>query len=65
MKVGGEYRLEEAIEFLERKEVDALQSCFDYAVFCLARDQYLTPSFTTDTLFAVFADTFRGIKSYF
>jgi hypothetical protein len=65
MKVGGEYRLEEAVEFFERKGVDELQSCFDYTVFCLARDKYFSSSFTSDTLLTVFSDNFRSIKSYF
>jgi hypothetical protein len=65
MKVNGEYRLEDAAEFFERKDVDEFQSCFDYTVFCLARDQYLAPSFSSDALLTVFSETQTGIKNYF
>ncbi|MDR2415127.1 MAG: hypothetical protein LBD75_00475 [Candidatus Peribacteria bacterium] len=65
MKVGGVYRLEDAVEFFERKGIDELQSCFDYTVFCLARDQYFASSFDSDTLLTVFSETVSGIKHYF
>jgi hypothetical protein len=65
MKINGEYRLEDATELFERKGVDELQSCFDYMIFCLARDQYLSSSFTSDTLLTVVSESIHSIQSYF
>jgi hypothetical protein len=67
MKVGDEYRLENAASFFKRTDVDEVQSCFDYLVFCLARDQYLSTSvasITYDTLFNVFSQSTHAIQGY-
>ncbi|MDR2190861.1 MAG: hypothetical protein LBP53_06960 [Candidatus Peribacteria bacterium] len=65
LKVEGEYQLENAHIFFERKDVDALQSCFDYSLVCLIREQYLVGPLTSGKLLTTFAQTSDEIKGFF